>query len=911
MRRKLGYCLLTGSLILGALSVIGPTVVGLDTDLTYGSGRDLVYKISKADSTYGGVETSNYIDASDKEAVDLVGEEMEKRLKTMDVEAEVVKEGYDTVRVKLRTAKDDETKYQYLQKYLAFSGGDFTIGASLDEGNDDYKVYDKWHNPFKENSAEIRYISTSKGNVPAVVVPLKDDDDLRGENGQFNTLVKYCKDNTQEANESEGKEAKNCYFVLWANKQVGDTYAKTESSNSAYDPNVASRLIFAEPGTEAWYQAKEETDNYKEFQLIPSSAAITSEGYDSSKADAAYQAAFYYKNLLNATSYKDLGVNGYDVTFAFYDTTNATVEPLVNFGNWAVHPNFGATFIASLIAFAFLAVLLISLYRLGALAILSNVAIALLSSLLMFSFFGAQFGIGALIGLALVALITTFGGMYYFSKFKEQVFQGRSLRKSHEEASKRSLWPTIDAGVIGIILGLCVYGFIPSVVGKLGLVLVLGSFFGTLSNLLLLRLEAYLLANDQDTEKDYGKIYNIDGTKVPNLAKEEKPSYFGAFASKDFGKHSKAIGVVASLIALASIVGLSTFTALNGTPYNYANRYNDTTISYIEYRVSSGSLLTFTTSADLEDKVLKNIYIVNGTEQKPVAYNSVSLENGSVHYTKEEKTLDVHYFTVNWADHYDVTETYEFLLDFSSGKETINSDFNGALTRAVENVVKDGIYVSTNNVVGQASEPSLGVVWLGFGVGMLIATVYMVIRYRLSRGLATGLLAISAGAITMGFFALTRLASTPLVSIGGIVAGLLVLIASLFILEKEKELSRDSREKDKDSLAFRTLCISSANAQAAESVLGFAFISAFGFIWYMGFMPSVWTMVYLGIMVGVVIMAIFTLTLLAPSSILLARAFSRVHISIKPKKKTPTAPTPAGRRRGAEPEEAIFIGIND
>ncbi len=364
-------------------------------------------------------------------------------------------------------------------------------------------------------------------------------------------------------------------------------------------------------------------------------------------------------------------------------------------------------------------------------------------------------------------------------------------------------------------------------------------------------------------------------------------------------------------MALASVIGLSTFNAINGAPYNYANRYNDTTVSYIEYRVSSGSLLTFTTSADLEDKVLKNIYIVNDNEQKQIAYNSVSLESGSVHYTKEEKTLDVHYFTVNWADHYDVTETYQFVLDFSGAKETINSDFNGALTRAVEKVAKDGIYVSTNNVVGQASEPSLGVVWLGFGVGMLIATAYLAIRYRLSRGLATGLLATGAATITMGFFSLTRLASVPLVSIGGIVAGLLVLIASLFILEKEKELARDSREKDKDSLAFRTLCISSANAQAAESVLGFAFISAFGFIWYMGFMPSIWTMIYLGIMVGIVIMALFTLTLLAPSSILLARALSRINISIKPKKKTPTAPTPAGRRRGAEPEEAIFIGIND
>lgn len=911
MRRKLGYCLLSGSLILAGLCLVGPTVSGLDTDLTYGSGRDLVFKISKAESTYGGVQTSNYIDSSDPDAVDLVGEEMEKRLKTWDVEAEVVKEGYDTIRVKIRTSKDDETKYQYLQNYLAFSGGDFTIGASIDEGNEDYKVYDKWHNPFKSNSAEIRYISTSKGDVPAVVVPLLEDDELRGENGQFNTLVKYCNDNTQEANESEGKEEKNCYFVLWANKQVGDTFAKTETSNSSYDANVASRLIFAERASEAWYEPSEETDKYKEFQLIPSSAAITSDGYDSSKADAAYQAAFYYKNLLNASSYKDLGINGYDVTFAFYETTNATVEPLVKFGNWNVHPNFGSTFIATLVAFAFLAILLISLYRLGALAILSNVVVAVMASLLMFSFFGAQFGVGALVGLGVVALIATFGGMYYFSKFKEQIYQGRSLRKSHEEAAKRALWPTIDAGVIGIIIGLCLYGFVPSVVGKLGLVLVLGSFFGTLSNLLLLRLEGYLLANDQNTEQNYGKIYNIDSQKVPNLAKEEKPTYFGAFASKDFAKHSKIIGGIASLIALSSIIGLSVFSGLNGAPYNYANQYDDTTLSYIEYRVSSGSLLQISDKADLEDKILKNIYIVEDGEKKQLAYTDISLEDGSVYYTHEEKKLDIHYYTVNWAEHYDITATYDFVLKFSGSEEAISTDFNTAIKSAVEKIVRDGIYVSTNNVVGQASEPSLSNVWLGFGIGMAIATVFMMIRYRLSRGLASGILATSSAIIIMGFFSLTRIPSIPLVSIGGIVTGLLVLISSLFILAKEKELSRDSREKDKDSIAFKTLCISNACSQAAETVLGFSFICAFGFIWYMGFMPSVWTMIYVGIMIGILVMAIFVLTLLSPSSILLSRGFSRIHISIKPKKKSPSAPTTSGRKRNAEPEEAIFIGIND
>lgn len=914
MRRKIGYCLLTGSLILAAAALLGPTIVGLDTDLTYGSGRDLVFKISKADTTYQGVKTDDYVEQDDPDAVNLVGDEMETRLKNWGVEAEVVKEGYDTVRVKIRSPKDDDTEYQYIENYLAFSGGSFTVGASIDNTEDYEKIRDdKWENPFKEKSARIEYISTNSGSVPAVVLPLKGTEKLRGEDGAFNSLVKYCKDNTKEANESEGTQASNCYLVLWANKQEGDVYSKVESSNTNYDLNVAKRLIFAEPGSEAWFKEKDEDDNYTEFQLIPSSAAITSEGYDSSKAGAAYKAAFYYMNLLNASSYKDMGVNGYDVTFAFSADTVATAEPLLRFASWNMHPNFGATFIASIISLAFLAVLLVSFYHLGALAILSNIAIALMGSLLLFSYFGAQFGVGALIGLSLVTILTAFGGVYYFTKFKEQMYQGRSLRKSHEEAIKRSLWPTIDAGIIGIIIGLCIYGFIPSVTGKLGLMLVLGSFFGTLSNLLVLRLEGYLLANDVDVENQYGKVYNINTKKVPNLAKEEKPNYFGAFAMKDFAKHSKWIAIASSLLLLASAIGIGVFVGVNGNAYNYANNYSDSTISYIEYRVDNGSpLLSISDAADLQEKILDHIYVVKDGETQKLAYTDVSLEKNTVYYSQDEKKIDVNYYTVKWADYYEVganAKEYNFVLKFNGVETSFNTDFNDVLSQAVHEVIADGAYVSTKNVVGQVGQPSLGSIWLGLGVGLAITTVYMALRYRLSRGLASGLLATGAAVMTMGFFSLTRIVVTPLVSVSGIGAALLFFLASLFIFAKEKELSRDSREKDKDSLAFKTLCLSSANSQAAEAVIAFSFLSAFTFLWYMGFMPSVWTMTYLGVMIGIVIVSIIVLTLLSPTSILFARGLSRVHISIKPKKKETVAPT--GRRRNAEPEEAIFIGIND
>lgn len=900
MRRKLAYILLSGSLILGCAALIGPTIVSLDTDVTYGSGKDLVFKISKKGTTATGVEPSDYIINDNYTAVDNVGSEMEGRLKTWGVEADVVKEGYDTIRVKIRAQNNDDTDYRYIENFLSFSGGHISVDASLDTIAD-YKPVDSWTTMFDNQTARIEYVKTNNGSVPAVVVPVNQS----GKNGDFANLVTFCSNNTKEADSSAGTQAQNCYLVLWNNKQAGDTYAKGTSTSDDADTNISRRLIFAEVPSEAWFTETDEDKNYTEMQIIPSSAAITSEGYNPDKAGAAYQAAFFYMNLFNCSDYAKIDETGYDVNFAFSTDVAATAEPLINAGNWSLSVNYGATFIACIVALCCLIGVLIAFYRLGSLAIISNIGVSLMGSLLLFSYFGAQFGVGALVGCLLICLLASFGGIYYFSKFKEQIYQGRSLKKAHAEAAKRSLWPTIDASIVSIILGLCVYAWVPSVVGKAGLLLVLGGFFSGVFNCLLLRIETWFLANDDSVEKNYVRIYNIDESKVPNLAKEEKPTYFGPYANTNFAKHSKLIGIISAVIAVASIAGISTFMSINkGQAYNFASTYDDTTVSYIEYRVDSASVLPVNDEADLEDKVIALIQ----EDGKEISYSNVTLENGTVYLSNDEKSLTVHYYTINWTKYYDPDASYNFTVKLSTGTESY-ATLEDALTSATNEILLSSeTSVSVQNVKGQIGQPSIGYVWLGFGVGTTLCAIYLMIRYKLSRGLSSGILALSAGLITMGFFSLTRIATTPVVSLAVIAASYFVLLGSIFFYGKAKELSRDSREKDKESVAFRALCLTTANKQAAGDFVIFAFLAAFSGICFLGFAPSVWFTVFVGIIVALVVAIIFSLTLLAPLANLLSSLLSKIHLSFHFKKKeTPTET----RKRGSEPEEAVFIGIND
>jgi hypothetical protein len=141
---------------------------------------------------------------------------------------------------------------------------------------------------------------------------------------------------------------------------------------------MAKRLIFGENATNAWYEPKDADNKYKTLQLVPNSEALTSSGYDASKADSAYKAAKYYVNILNAKSYHTiLGENsGVDVVYSYSNDIEASVESLIKAGDWHLSPAFNMTMIACLVCLAFAAVFLGLYYRLGAVAILSNVAVS-------------------------------------------------------------------------------------------------------------------------------------------------------------------------------------------------------------------------------------------------------------------------------------------------------------------------------------------------------------------------------------------------------------------------------------------------------------------------------------------------------------------------------------------------------
>ena len=196
MLRKLGYILTSSLLIIGSLATMGNAISMMDTDVSYGNSKALYFKISKKDTTYKGVDPANYIQQTEGyDAVSEVAEEMENRLENWDVNAEVDKVGYDTIKVTVRTASNDDTEYRYLEDYLSFSGQDITIGvgAPTQEIQKDAPSRTSYRSNkmFEGNTAAIEYVN----NVPVVTIKVNQP----GENGELDELIKFCSDNSKEA----------------------------------------------------------------------------------------------------------------------------------------------------------------------------------------------------------------------------------------------------------------------------------------------------------------------------------------------------------------------------------------------------------------------------------------------------------------------------------------------------------------------------------------------------------------------------------------------------------------------------------------------------------------------------------------------------------------------------------------
>jgi preprotein translocase subunit SecF len=921
MRRFIAYIAMCSALLLGVGAAVSPTIVNANTDLAYSEGKTLTFRLSSKDIDKN--RTDNYdpanvlTEADGMDPVNGIADIMRSRLDAWGAsEYTVSTVGYNTVTVSLRTSNNNDQTYAYLEQYLAFSGGDIEVDAAYKDATDPFPSYshdDKWTTMFDNQVAHIEYIEQSGvSSFPVVIVPITGGQDAYT---SFTNLLKFCQDNTTTSSDSE-QSSTTCSLVVWANRHSSDYYY-----SGLTDTNVLGRVIANESTSNdnaIWYASSDTDKKYPSLQIIPSSNAISGGKYDASKANEAYESAKFLSSMINAEKLN------YQVNFLYEEATPATVENLVNFGSWTVTAAMSRTLIATIVAFAVIAVILAFFDRTLALGIVSTAAASTYLTFLLFVAFGTQFNVAALLGLLVVAMTSVFGGLYYTAKLKDELYKGRTLKKAHSEAAKKAIWPTIDASLIVIILGIFIYIFAGDLARKLGAMMVVGGFVTAVMNLLFFRIEAWLLCNDNGLQSSFPKMLNVQKDKIPDMLKEEKQSYFGPYEKNDFTKSKRVVGILAGLVSIAGIVTMITFGVLKGTVYNDSTSQAEQTVLMIEARsdksdANTNPIKSITSIYDETDNgcLLKNVFL-DGVDFSS-KYSAIEVSETPLTVYDSESTVSHYwyYFKVTFSDHYDLDkQDYAFTItDGSDHSKTVTrGSFEDAFSYAVVDyygATDENSVTTVMNVVPSVGVPYLSNVSLGVGVGIAVCCLYMMIRYRISRGFTASFLALVAGYGSLAFFVFTRIAVTPVVSLGSAAVVAFVFLASIFILQKEKEIYRDSREKEKATLEFRSLCLTQANNRAAGELILFALVMAYLAIDFFGFGPSAFASIYLNLIIGVAYGAVLTLALLTPLSLLIAKLLSKIHFRLPHHHKKNPNGLQLKKSNSAEPEEAVFIGIND
>ena len=899
MRRLWSHIILaaTSLIMVGATfaSVVGSTESNIEFN-TLG-GKEMVFRINGKDDD----KNINYnYTFSNTEAVNEIAGIMESRLQTANVTRyKVETQGYDTIKV---TFVGSDNDYQVIPSYLTF---DATLALSNSKDNVAYAE------EFLTTGKKARLEITE--GYPQIIIPIDSENERfkavyeeakkMAEDGEGEVVDEHS-DDEETAEGEEHEHQTHAYLYLWYN------YVKEYYSYSKYkenDPSVAGKVLMTFDSADPFYD-----EEHTALRAIVNAGSNDDGTVTAAALKQAYETARYYVNLLNAESLN------YYVTYLFSNDAPQWVENLLYRSDNGVETlAWGRTFIATLCAVVVVSLLLVYFYRLGALSIATTSIVSTFFGLLFIVIFAAEFNVAGIVGLVSLAFTSVASGIIYLNKFKEECYRGRSLKKANAEGAKKAVLPTVDIHVVLIAVGLACYLLGGALLKSFAVSAILGGLVSLALNLAGLRGLMWLVTNEQGLANRYD-LFDISKEQIPNSLEGEKQQYFGPNADKDFTKKKKPIAILGIALFVASITGMIVFGAMNkGAVYGTTSPYSDSQL-YVEYSSDTSEgrdTLKNSTKTQLDD------LLANATLGGKALSTFAEIEENKTIERQETTNSGINtvyygYYRVNFDKAFEKRNSkgeitsYEMIkyndvetsADEFFNRETLNT-LGYTFNIRVDLSLKDSVRVN-------ADQPNVMSLVAATAVATGIAALYLLLRYRLSRGLASLAITVLTVGSSAGLFSLLHfLPATSYASVALPFIALFTFALGIIYMNKEREMvledrSRDNSVENRNNLMKRAVGISSTPMTIAFIIALYLGVNFFGF------MPSSVSWIFLLVILGVSLATAFALTLYGPCAQLLFKWFSKVNIA-RPQLKKKKKARPVRVNKSAEPEEAIFIGIND
>jgi preprotein translocase subunit SecD len=851
MRRLVTYLVLsiTTFLLVGInfLSVIG----GVNTNLEFTSGREMVFRISDK-------ENKDLIFENRDDVTDIANSMIQRLENSLITKYEVNIEGNDQIRVTV--SETSETKYQRIQDYLRFDA-EFTLCTT----NEFCATNDQM---FEDQTARVEY----KGQNPFVVLPVNDLNRLE-------TII----------TEAGGAESTDGELLLWAGKLEEDSY-----SESLNNPLMAEKILLRFPVANMWWDQENKTE--LAFLVSPSKFGSANENniFEANVVAQANEEAIFYRNLVNA------GDLPFTVEFLYSQNVPAAIEPLLLLENILTIAN-SQTLWALLASTLMMVIVLVIVYRLGSIGMLATTTLSIFLTLFSFIWLNLEFSSAALLGVITVGVLGLLTSVLYLTYLRREIYQGRAFKKSHVEANGKLIPLMLDITVVSLIFGLFIYIFGGNLAQNFAVMVMIGS----LINLVVVFLGNQLLYGQllQTTDLiQYPSWLNLQAKLIPNLLKDEKPVYAGRFATRDFtsrGRFLSPIALIGGLLSLAAVVVLTTISV----PVIQTPVATNPSRLYLEVREFSQFETTVDVSNMIED------ISVNG-EALSLSNPTIQMHE----LTRRENDIDVLYriFVAELA--LDVAESSTFVFNNGEQPPLTFSNFNELLEEVINTVYEDdqvtvvGFYPTTSIT----NQPTILDMAIGVVLALLIVGVYLSIRQGLATAFTTMLMSGAIGLLTLGLFIASRIPSpaTLALSLFTLTYLSLLLIMVIFARAKEDLVLIKGRPLTIDD---STLALKKASSQSAAMIYLTALALVYPGLTFLAIGPGALQGLFSALLLGSALAALFVTAIIPATFKPFYRLFKGVNAWLSfdwiPSRSKSGKPSPS--ERSNEPQEATYIGIND
>lgn len=851
MRRFYGYLVLIVSLLLVVFCNLQSQVQNITSGIEYSGGFEVLYKVDYRDSNKTIDDIANIV-------VNRIEDAGVQNAVVQSESGDLTNSEDDFIRVQM--SGNSETDIDYVLRSVEATG-QLTVSTLMDGAN-----YPELENPFEIGSAKVNW----NESTPYVEVGIKDAkefisfvENCNADYAEFNE--KYNPDSTEESS-VEG------VMVIWLDKLEDDSYIEAyENESEATKAQIRDRILAIVPTNNFYYTEK--NGEYVDVKLLISY-------YDFEQVQMVGESAHTIERVIN------YGAQDYSMTRLYTQRIGASATNVEGYDQIILW----GTFVSLIAILAYLVI------RFGLAGLTGFVAIlvSMTVQLFLFNFLDYTFSTIAAIGFVASIAINAAAVILYLSKFKNELYKGKSPLKSNQEASKNTLVNVIDATILGLAIAIVGILSFSSQIVSLPIVLCIGLVCSLIFNRIIMTFAMWWLTNNS-LANNKPSIFRVKKDDVPDIMKMEPQRKFAPLSNVDPMKKGKLSAMVAGISSLVCVLLIAVFAIIPGV-----NVFNDS------------------------------------AESKNYSRIEISAETVNTNYLFDKKSSNVkEFFNEKYPDlvitNVDVNVVQNVVSESSSSKENLVNVgyYSITLDRVIDtDDIANDIAVKLNATYGiddtdlsvnvvTCSPKSVNYLFQSAIVAAILvgalAIAFILVRFGYVYALSSLATLVPTGLVSLGFFAATRLPINSL-SLAGIAAGLLIVVlAQLPLYERIKKMKRESKTKITTYEQRETIALASYKETVFVSLMT-SMMALVAIVIVALFSPLTSSVIATyGIMaITVIVGAASTMFLLIPVYLFLQKKI-RLNIRINREKRNKRAmekAKEANRKAGAEPEESKIPGIN-